>query len=352
MSLGVVRPGATKATDVARAAGVSVATVSLVVNGKAAGRVSPATQRKVERVIQELGYEVNSAARSLATGRRHCIALVASDVSNPFISTIAAGVASVLGDEYQLLLAISGSERALPDVRRVLAFGVDGVLLDLPLATEVRERAPEIPLVSLDDPSAPADVSRVSFGMQQATGELADHLASMGHRNVLYLDAARPWATFKARRDVFVRAARRLHVAATTVRSDIEIGATRDVVLRQWGQWSKSGITAVVAASDVQAFGVLEALQELGVDVPGQVSLASFDGLPYAAITDPPLTTVSLPAFDLGAHGARLMLQLVEGPARAITAVELPATLQLRQSTGAAASVKSGKRVAGRRSAQ
>ena len=98
-----------KATDVAASAQVSVATVSLVANGKAAGRVSESTVRRVQQAIEELGYIVNQAARSLATGRRQCVALVAQDMTNPFISAIAAGVAEALGTQTQLLLAVSGS---------------------------------------------------------------------------------------------------------------------------------------------------------------------------------------------------------------------------------------------------
>ena len=332
-----MRPQVAKATDVARAAGVSIATVSLVVNGKAAGRVSPATRRRVEQVIEELGYEVNSAARTLATGRRHCIAFVASDVANPFISTIAAGIVSVLGTDYQLLLAISGSERALPDLRRVLAFGVDGVLLDLPLGAEVRKAAPQVPLVSLDDPSSPVGISRVLFGLQDAAAELAEHLAALGHRTVAYLDAARPWATFKSRRDAFVKEAKRCGMAVISARSDIEIAATRETVSHHLDRWLQAEVTAIVAASDVQAYGALDALRAGRVAVPARMSLASFDGLPFAGITNPPLTTVSLPAYDLGTHGARLMLRLIEAPDGAVTAIELPATLQVRESTGPAA---------------
>src|SRR5277367_5652363 len=117
-----------KATDVAARARVSVATVSLVANDKAAGRVSESTVRRVRQAIDELGYVVNQAARSLATGRRQCVALVAQDITNPFISAIAAGVAEALGTQTQLLLAVSGSGSQEPDMRHVFSAGVDGVL--------------------------------------------------------------------------------------------------------------------------------------------------------------------------------------------------------------------------------
>lgn len=323
-----------KAVDVARKAGVSSATVSLVINGKAEGRVSPDTQARVERAIADLGYQVNPVARSLATGRRHCIALIAADVSNPFISTVAAGVASELGDEYQLLLAVSGAERALPDIDRVLAFGVDGVLVDLPIAADIRRRAPAVPLVALDDPTAPHDVSRVHFGIRQASRQLVEHLVELGHRSIVYLDSARPWATFKTRREGIVRALRRAGVSVSTVRCDINLGAARELVLERWSTWETDGITAIVAAADVMAYGVVAALVELGVDIPGTVSIASFDGLQYARITDPPLTTVSFPAFELGATGARLLVDALARDVATVQAVELAATFSLGGSTG------------------
>src|SRR5690348_8501608 len=99
---------AVKATDVAARAGVSIATVSLVVNGKGAGRVSPGTRSRVEQAVRELGYVVNPAARSLVTGTHGRIALLVDDVVNPFIAAIAAGVADALDAGTALLLNTGG----------------------------------------------------------------------------------------------------------------------------------------------------------------------------------------------------------------------------------------------------
>jgi LacI family transcriptional regulator len=96
-------------------------------------------------------------------------------------------------------------------------------------------------------------------------------------------------------------------------------------------------VTAIVAASDVQAYGVLGALAQLGVDVPGRVSVASFDDLPFAAIVSPPLTAISLPAFDLGFEAATLLEDIIERGNRARRSVVLPTRLTIRGSTGPAA---------------
>lgn len=333
----VVADSKVKAVDVAARAGVSTATVSLVVNGKADGRVAPATAERVRRAVAELGYTVNASARGLVTGRRQCIGLVASDVTNPFISTVAAGVADALGEEHQLVLAVTGAGRPGPDLDRILAFGVDGLLLDLPLAAEVHARDPRCPVVVLDDAPSRSVASTVSFDVGDAARALATHLVQLGHRRIAYLDAIRPLATFRSRRSALTSRLRRLAGggALLAARSAIDVEAARAAVREHWPAWRADGVTALVTAADVQAYGALAAFADLGVDVPGEVSLASFDGLPYAAITKPALTTVTLPAFELGRHGALLLAALIAGDDQAAS-IELPAQLDIRASTAAA----------------
>lgn len=326
-----------KAVDVAAAAGVSTATVSLVVNGKADGRVAPATAARVREVIAELGYTVNASARGLVTGRHHCIGLVASDISNPFISAVAAGVADALGDDDQLVLAVTGADQPGPDLDRILAFGVDGLLLDLPLADEVHARDPSCPVVVLDDAPSRSVANTVWFDVADAARALATHLVELGHHRIAYLDAERPLATFRSRRVALTSRLRRLNGSGVllTARAPIDLEAARVVVRDLWPLWSSKGITALVTTADVQAYGALAAFADLGVDVPSEVSIASFDGLPYAAITNPALTTVTLPAFELGRQGARLLAELIAGNTSA-PAIELPARLDVRASTAPA----------------
>jgi LacI family transcriptional regulator len=328
-----------KAVDVAASARVSVATVSLVANGKAAGRVSESTRRRVMRAIEELGYVVNPAARSLATGRRRCVALVARDMTNPFISTIAAGVAEALGTQTQLLLAVSGSGTQSPDIEQVLNAGVDGVLLDFPMAPGAEQLEAQCPVVLMDDPKTPKGTTSVYFDLRRGASDLASHLTGLGHQVIVYLDTPRPLATFQDRRRYLSEEVRRLDKNTRIIRtsSDIEIGSARGRVIASWPGWDQAGVTAIVAASDVQAYGVLAALSDLGVSVPGRVSVASFDDLPFAAITSPPLTAISLSAFDLGFEAATLLQDVIERSSRAQRSVVLPTRLVVRGSTGPAA---------------
>jgi LacI family transcriptional regulator len=321
---------------------VSIATVSLVANGKAAGRVSASTQQRVMDAITQLGYVVNSAARSLATGRRQCVALFARDMTNPFISAIAAGVSEALGSQVQLLLAVSGAGNQTPDVERVLNFGVDGVLLDFPMPLGTDDAEPPCPVVLLDDPNTPKGMSSVHFDLQRGARELANHLIELRHRTVVYLDSPRPAATFQERRRYLGEQLRRKdrNVKIIRVPSDIEVGAARFAVTKGWPDWQKAGASAIVAASDVQAYGALAALSDLGVAVPDVVSVASFDNLPFSAITSPPLTSINLSAFDLGFEAATLLQDMIERGERARRSVQLPTELVVRASTGPARPTK------------
>lgn len=327
-----------KAVDVAALAQVSVATVSLVANGKADGRVSPTTQQRVADAIAQLGYVVNPAARSLATGRRRCVALVARDMTNPFISAIAAGVSEALGNEVQLLLAVSGSGSQTPDLEQIVGFGVDGVLLDYPMSLPADEVDPPLPVVLLDDPTTGRGTSSVHFDLRHGAQQLASHLAQLSHRVVAYLDSPRPGATFGDRRRFFADQLRREVKTAKVIRlpCDIEVNAARLAVAKAWPQWQRAGVTAVVTASDVQAYGALGALAELDVAVPRTVSVASFDNLPFSAITSPPLTSINLSAFDLGFEAATLLRDVIDRGNRAHRRIQLPTELVVRGSTGPA----------------
>lgn len=303
-----------KATDVAARAGVSIATVSLVINDKAAGRVSSRTEQRVRDAINELGYVVDPAARSLVTGHRHCVALVAPDVANPFFSQVASGVASALGTDYRLLLAVSGPERDTPDLEQLDAFGVDGILLEFP-GTAQNTSDLSCPVVLLDEPTGPPEMSRVYFDTRASVHELVDRLVAHGHRKLVYLDATRSGKTFDTRRrQVLGRLRSTTGTSLTRVRADLDVRASRALVADSWAEWSAQGVTAIIAATDVLAYGTLSALHELEVEVPGRVSVASFDDLPFSEITSPALSTVRLPAFELGYESARILLEQITQP--------------------------------------
>ncbi|SDG89577.1 LacI family DNA-binding transcriptional regulator [Klenkia brasiliensis] len=330
-------PRRARAVDVAARAGVSVATVSFVVNGKAEGRVSPATRLRVLDAIAALGYVTDASARALATGRRRQVALLAHDMTNPFTAQVAAGAAAGIAEATEgtgHLLLLLASDDAEPDTEPVGAATVDGVLINYPGTLPAGR--PDLPVVHLDDPAAGGH--QVSMDVVVGARELAAHLAGLGHRHVVFVDSNRPWSTFVERRTAFTdEFARRVPGAVVTGdRSGIDLAGAVGHATAALEGWQRSGATAVVTATDVQALGVLSALAAAGVPVPGRLSVAAFDDIPFAAVSAPPLTTVRLPARELGHRGAVLLSRVIDGTAVDPAPVVLPAQLVVRGSTGPA----------------
>lgn len=329
-----------KATDVAALAGVSVATVSLVVNGKGHGRVSPDTQRRVQAAVRELGYVVNPAARSLVTGRHGRIVLLTHDLGNPFIASTASGVSSVLDRDMQLILVAGGSEQEPPDVGAAASFGIDGMLINLG-GGEYEAAGPgsTLPVVVLDEPEDRDGLSRVYFDVSTGAAQLADHLSGLGHRIVLYLDSTRGRTSFLHRRKHFTDTFRQIDPQSRVIRAkcDIDMEAARVATARGYAGWSDRGVTAIVTATDIQAYGVLVGLAGLAVPVPGAVSVASFDNNAMSVMTNPPLTAVDLSARDLGREAASMLIDEMEQFAQSGRIIGLPTTLVVRGSTARAA---------------
>lgn len=326
------------AAEVAAQAGVSTATVSLVVNGKTAGRVSAEIISRVESAIQALGYIVDGAGSSLATGSGNFVILVAPDISNAFYSQVITGVRSAIGPGYQLLLSVTddGQFPDVQDVRKLFALRPAGVLVDAPNERFLAELAVEAPLVLLDAPGIDGAAPMVNFDVESGSVELIDHLAAQGHRKVAYLDSVTGTLTFQWRRAALGRRAAELGVelvdgliAATT----IDLGSAAGAFLQAWPELAAADATAVLCATDTQAYGVLQAARVLGLTVPDDVAVTGFDDLPFSASSDPSLTTVRLPAAALGASAGAQLKTLMEGKQPEQHEISLASELVVRQST-------------------
>lgn len=317
------------AAMVAERAGTSVSTVSLVVNGKSRGRVSPAITERVRTAVDELGYVVDHAASSLARGRTDLVVLLAPDLPNPYFGRVTTGIREALGDRHQLMLSViaSGEQPTADDVRRVAAFRPAGLLVHAPSPSFLDELDPGgPPLVLLDAPGFEDRAATVTFDLRPGVRALVAHLAAAGHRTVAYLDGATPSATFTVRRALLreIAAAHGLTVlgagadrspdsSAGPVRAGLSLDAAADTAVGVLPGWLDAGATAVVAAADTLAYGVLAAAHRLDLDVPGDLAVAGFDDLPYSQVTAPPLTSVALPAEELGRAAAHRLTALLTG---------------------------------------
>ena len=332
--------------DIARIAGVSRSTVSRVINHDP--NVSAATRRHVLEVIVQQGYRPNRAARALATQRTRTLSMVIpQQVSfifpDPYFPVLIQGVIDEASRHgYAVLLWMgSCSEEKESFYHRVLEKGLfDGVLVSsVPDSDMLIPRLIDagFPLVLIGQSKhigpqhAFVDVDNL-YGARVAV----EHLLGLGRRRVGTITGPLSEAVGRHRLEGFYQGHRNFGVEADPClvfegRFDEQSGYRGMLTLLD------RGADAVFAASDIMALGALRAARERGVRVPHDVSLIGFDDHPLAAKTDPPLTTVHQPIFELGAVGVRRLIELVEtGTIQEEHQLVLATYLVVRESCGAA----------------
>lgn len=328
------------AKDVARLAGVSTATVSLVVSSKDAGRVSDETRSRVVKAIEALGYRVDANARSLATGISPWISLVVGNLNNPYFSSITMGAYEAFDQEFQLLLTISNPRsldhslqglNALPN--QVAGFLTEAWALPLIMRTNLSST-----IVALDwqEPKV-APVSTVGFDLEQGISDLATHLLDLGHKKFVYVDADISDPAFDKRRTLLQEQLSEQSKGKITFkheRSPITLANSASLLKQRHKAWRKDGITTILCATDIQAFGMIGEAPRLGLVIPDDFSITGFDDLPLSNFISPKLTSVRLSGHDLGMEAAHLIQSLIKKPASANKHVKLPSTLVVRESTG------------------
>ncbi|WP_437053491.1 LacI family DNA-binding transcriptional regulator [Streptomyces sp. enrichment culture] len=331
--------------DVARSAGVSVATVSHVLNETRP--VLPRTRQAVLDAVEELGYTPNTLARSLVTSRTRSIGLAVSAISNPYFTEILQGVeASALEHGYSLLIADPhddpGHERKV--VQLLHERRVDGMIVapsaeprDL-VAYLARHR---VPAVFLDRVvGAPQDTDALPYDQvcaesAEPTALLVGHLAGLGHRRI-GLVAGRPGLSTTSERITGYRhglaAAGLPFDERLLVHGDSEAAGGE----RAAAELLSLAVppTALVTANNAMTIGALRALRTRGLSVPGDLALCCFDDFAWADLFAPRLTAVAQPSRDIGARAVQLLLERLATPDRPARTVRLPCTYVHRTSCG------------------
>ncbi|WP_435970988.1 LacI family DNA-binding transcriptional regulator [Streptomyces sp. Qhu_M48] len=330
--LGGTRP---TSRDVARVAGVSQATVSLVLGDKWRGRVSERTAGAVREAARGLGYRPNLAARNLRLGRTRTALLVVPALTNEFFARVYTGAATVAA-RHGFGVVLYPSPDGVGPARDPFASAraaLDGVIASSMASDALKAfRGTDLPLVMLDsDPADSAAAAHVNLdiadGMRQVTG----HLLALGHRRFVHLASAVPSWTFDVRAAALAEAL--AGVSVRTVRAPLDVhGAMTATELALAGPGPRP--TAVVCDDDILAAGACKALRRLGLRVPEDVSVTGFDDLALATAVEPELTTVALPAERIGERGMAALLAVLAGePAQPD---ELPVSLVPRGSSGPA----------------
>jgi DNA-binding LacI/PurR family transcriptional regulator len=318
--------------DVARRAGVSQSTVSLVFSGKGRGRVSEATQQAVRRAARELGYRPNVAAQALRLGSSRAVALLVPDITNPFFARVLRGAQRAAQEAgYTVVLVDTANDRRweAQSFEALRAGPVDGYLLFEVTAPEGLGRDESVVLMETEARGR----SSVRFDAEAGAMAAVRHLVELGHRRIGHLAAAFDAPTFdlreSARRTVLTEAGLDPD-EHPRVSTPIGIEAARDAA----GPLLDERPTAVLCDDDVIAAGLYLAARERGLRIPRDLSVVGFDDMDFARVLSPPLTTVALDAEQLGASAFELLEARMAGRSTHRRVV-LPAELLVRESTAA-----------------
>lgn len=326
--------------DVARRAGVSSVTVSRVLNG--ANNVNAGTRARVEQAIKDLGYLPNLAARSLRSRQTSTIALIVPDITNAFWTTVARGVEDAAQAEgYSVLLGNSDESltKQTGYMNAVLQQRVDGVII-APYDSDPRNLRPfsalKTPVVILDRRVDGWKGDTVRSDSVSGAFALTQHLLSLGHRKIAIISGPPTTSTADERVAGYCLA---LEAAGIPLdlrlirRGEYRARSGRDMAETLFAEHLDP--TAVIAANNALALGILEALQQRGLKVPRDVALVAFDDLPDLARFFPFLTVVVQPAYDMGLNAAQLLLSRISADIPiAPRQVVLPSRLMLRYSCG------------------
>lgn len=337
------RPAAARTTsrDVARAAGVSQATVSLVLGGKWRGRVSPAKAEAVRTAARELGYRPNLAARSLRMGRTRTVLLVVPALTTEFFARVYTGAARVAA-EHDFGVVLYPSPEGIGPARDPFdsaAATLDGVIASSMAAEALTAlRDADLPLVMLDsDPDDDRATATVNLDIADGIRQLTGHLTALGHRRITHLAADVDSWTFELRARAVTEALEGtpgalLRRQPAALRVDAGLHAAHAALTAPGPR-----PTALLCDDDLIAAGACKAVRRLGLRVPEDVSVTGFDDLALALAVEPELTTVRLPAEEFGEAGMRALMSVLDGqPAEAPT---LPVELITRGSTAPATDV-------------
>jgi len=308
----------TSMKDVATLAGVSVGTVSNVLNRPEA--VSEATRRKVEDAINKLGWIRNEAARSLRAGRSHSVGLVVMDIANPFFTDLAHGVEDVMADAgYSVLLGNSAQrlDRENVHLEQLGRQRVSGVVL-APVAADVRIQTLRqfgIPVVLADRADTSADMCTVSVD-DFAGGRLAAaHLLEQGHTRLAFVGGKDDIRQVRERREGATREVQMSAPDAAVLAiptEHLDIAAGRTVAESLLVMPATDRPTGVFAANDLVAIGLLQGLMTRGLHVPEDVAIIGYDDIEFAAAAAVPLSSIRQPRAELGRRAAELLLAEID----------------------------------------
>ncbi len=323
--------------DVAKRAGVAPITVSRVVNNN--GYVSEATRRRVEAAILELDYVPNALGSSLRSKRTQTLALVLSDITNPFWTTVARGVEDAANKRgYHII--IGNTDESSQKQEEYLMFlrqkQVDGFLL-VPTSTKSSNLLKKggIPVIVLDRHFPNYQIDSVRGDSVGGAFELTNHLLELGHRRIAIITGRHDHSTASDRVTGALQAFEQAGISEPPLVYWSEYNQESGYESTHRALLEEPSLTAIFGTNNFIAIGVMRALRDAGVRVPEEISVVAFDDLPPAITIDPFFTVAAQPAYELGRQATELLLSRLndEGP-DGPQEIVLPVEIIVRKSSG------------------
>ncbi|QQZ62843.1 LacI family DNA-binding transcriptional regulator [Paenibacillus sonchi] len=320
--------------DVAKKSGLSVVTVSRVING--AGSVREKNRQKVLEAIKELDYRPNAAARSLASGKTGIIGLIVTTLQDSFFDAVVKELNEVLAlHGYFLAISISTGIDSDENHYLIQEDRVDGLILLSPMQednyiVELKRRG--IPYVLIDNQQPENDSYSITIDNVKGGYAAACHLLELGHTSIAHLCGQEMFRSTRERRTGFLKALEEQGLAPfEVVHGDFEIAQGYNTAKR----WLAEGKlpTAVFTGDDNIALGVINALMEAGVRIPEEVSIVGYDDHYIASQLRPHLTTLRQPADKIGMAAADMLLKRIGGTMKRGANVKIDPELIVREST-------------------
>jgi len=325
--------------DVARRAGVAPITVSRVINNS--GYASDETRKRVEAAIKELGYVPNTLARGLRSKRTNTLALVVTDITNPFFTLIARGVEDAASASGFTVIYCNTDESEAKEEKYInilVQKQVDGVLL-VPACSNSKSvkflHSNAIPIVLIDRSIPGYQNDLVHCDSESGAYALIRHLIKLGHKRIATITGPRWISTSEDRVSGYLRA---LSDAGLENLASVYYGTFTQASGYELTNQALDVIpspTALFGTNNFISIGILKALRDLNISVPDETSVVGFDDLPSAMVVDPILTVAAQPAYEMGQQAAELLLKRISGnTSENNQEIILPTKLIVRQSSG------------------
>ncbi|SNT23342.1 LacI family DNA-binding transcriptional regulator [Antarctobacter heliothermus] len=324
-------------TEIARALGLSRATVSNVINGK--GRVSKGTRDRVEAALKEAGYVRDLGAVALKTGKSRLVGVIVTDIANPFYAAVVSSIESHLSEAgFTTVLGQTKDDldRQMQLLKECVGTGIAGLIVNPCAGTTLDDlkiaAIRDVPVVLFVRDLAGSGLELVAIDDKHGSEMLGVHMVAQGYRNFAVLGGFPSTTTFQGRSAGVIETLRTAGLPAPRVCPGPiteEFGYAE--TLRLYPRFPE--LDAIAAHNDFVALGALRALRELGVSVGSDVGIGGFDNLNFSQLCDPPLTTVNVCLSSIGAEAGRRLLARIRKPDTPCGVIRMQPELIVRAST-------------------